>query len=194
MRPNICILGFPTNNKWRRRGKLSEEPRRRSNSSMTIRGCLLDEEEPVLDYLGTLPTDSQRPETPIKPTDFVGIVEDSVSLNKSVALTYGFDKLRLPECIARPKMPMSTSMGGLATSASMGGLANDDQDDGDGVGRRWIELWPILRDGESGWETYTMVLQLGTILSLVPSWRTNHDLRVEFLSAEQKRYKRYPEN
>ncbi|KAG0144486.1 hypothetical protein CROQUDRAFT_94964 [Cronartium quercuum f. sp. fusiforme G11] len=189
MRPNVCILGFPTNNKWRRRGKLAtageELPRRRSDSSITVRGLLI-ESEPV-DVLGSLPTDSQRPEPPIRPTDFVGIIEDSLGLNKSVGLTFGFERLRLPGDISKPKMPMSASLGGLAglgipLSASLGGLASlggqADEETEEGQGMHWIELWPILRDGESGWETYTMVLQLGTILSMVPSWRTNHGLRV----------------
>lgn len=131
----------------------------------------MESPETKLDCLGSLPTDSQRSETPIKPIDFVGIIEDSLSLHKSVGLTYAFDKLRLPESISRPRerMPFSASFGGLASGAG---------EEGD-QGQRWIDLWPILRDGESGWETYTMVLQLGTILSMVPSWRSQHSLRVE---------------
>ncbi|KAH9821695.1 amino acid permease-domain-containing protein [Melampsora americana] len=208
MRPNICMLGFPTNLKWRRRGKLfngedetvsnganerrQKRMKRRSDSSLTVKGLIIDSVSEVkIDCLGSLPTDSQRSETPIKPIDFVGIIEDSLSLNKSVGLTYGFEKLRLPSSISKPqsneghRLHISTSLGGLA-SASFGGLGGNANGNGkveeEVKGRkRWIDLWPILRDGESGWETYTMVLQLGMILSMVPSWRSQHTLRVESL-------------
>lgn len=183
MRPNICILGFPTNLKWRGKGRLVESSahsptsptarctKRRSNSSITVRGMLIESTaDVIIDCLGSLPTDSQRSETPIKPTDFVGIIEDALSLNKSVGLTYGFQGLRLPESISRPQTVYYNDH--LSSQANGFHLPSDNQ------GERWIDLWPILREGESGWETYTMVLQLGTILSMVPSWRRHHNLRV----------------
>ncbi|EGG08145.1 uncharacterized protein MELLADRAFT_84909 [Melampsora larici-populina 98AG31] len=205
MRPNICMLGFPTNLKWRRKGKMfseSEETnetnerrqkrmKRRSDSSLTVKGLIIESGPEVkIDCLGSLPTDSQRSETPIKPIDFVGIIEDSLSLNKSVGLTYGFEALKLPTSISKPqsqeanhhRLQLSTSLGGLA-SASFGGLGGNGKpaEEEPIKKKRWIDLWPILRDGESGWETYTMVLQLGMILSMVPSWRSQHTLRVESL-------------
>ncbi|OAV94935.1 hypothetical protein PTTG_26817 [Puccinia triticina 1-1 BBBD Race 1] len=182
MRPNICILGFPTNLKWRGKGKLVDKNRtgsptplnmkRRSDSSITVRGMVIESTADIsIDCLGSLPTDSQRSETPIKLTDFCGIVEDALSLNKSIGLTYGFQGLQLPESISRPQTGYSNDH--LSPPADGGfQVSNPDQ------AKRWIDLWPILRDGESGWETYTMVLQLGTILSMVPSWRHHHNLRV----------------
>ncbi|PLW51216.1 hypothetical protein PCASD_01037 [Puccinia coronata f. sp. avenae] len=177
MRPNICILGFPTNLKWRGKGKLVDKQpgsptpvrmKRRSDSSITVRGVVIESTADIsVDALGSLPTDSQRIETPVRLTDFVGILEDTLSLNKSIGLTYGFQGLRLPESISRPQAD------DLSPPVDEGFQVSDSDQ-----GKRWIDLWPILREGESGWETYTMVLQLGTILSMVPSWRHHHNLRV----------------
>ncbi|KAI9615088.1 hypothetical protein H4Q26_011627 [Puccinia striiformis f. sp. tritici PST-130] len=87
--------------------------------SMTVRGMVIESTADLsTDCLGSLPTDSQRSETPIKPTDFVGIIEDTLSLNNPSVLTYGFQGLQLRD--------------------------------------------PLL----------------GTILSMVPSWRHHHNLRV----------------
>ncbi|KAH9451889.1 hypothetical protein Pst134EA_025830 [Puccinia striiformis f. sp. tritici] len=181
MRPNICILGFPTNLKWRGKGKLLNDQtgsptpalmKRRSDSSMTVRGMVIESTADLsTDCLGSLPTDSQRSETPIKPTDFVGIIEDTLSLNKSIGLTYGFQGLQLPGSISRPQTGYSNDHSSPAGNSAF-------QVPDPHQGKQWIDLWPILRDGESGWETYTMVLQLGTILSMVPSWRHHHNLRV----------------
>ncbi|KAA1079289.1 hypothetical protein PGT21_006693 [Puccinia graminis f. sp. tritici] len=181
MRPNICILGFPTNLKWRGKGKLVDNQtgsptpllaKRRSDSSITVRGMVIESTADIsIDCLGSLPTDSQRSETPIKPTDFVGIIEDTLSLNKSIGLTYNFQGMRLPESISRPQTVYSNDHMGPPADGSFQG-SNPDK------GKRWIDLWPILRAGPSAWETYTMVLQLGMILSMVPSWRHYHNLRV----------------
>ncbi|CAH7687997.1 amino acid permease-domain-containing protein [Phakopsora pachyrhizi] len=193
MRPNICILGFPTNLKWRGKGKLVEagdstrrgskitRARRRSDSSMTVKGMIIEStSEVAIDCLGSLPTDSQRSETPIKPVDFVGIIEDSLNLNKSVGLTYGFQGLRLPESISKPQSERSQEGDKAIPAANQAFQSLEKQS-----GKRWIDLWPILREGESAWETYTMVLQLGTVLSLVPTWRNNHALRVTIFCEQE---------
>ncbi|KAF8962514.1 hypothetical protein BGZ46_001153 [Entomortierella lignicola] len=45
----------------------------------------------------TLPIDNIRVEASINVTDYVSIIEDVLSLNKAVAIGYGFERLELPE-------------------------------------------------------------------------------------------------
>ncbi|PWN46609.1 hypothetical protein IE53DRAFT_20544 [Violaceomyces palustris] len=84
-------------------------------------------------------------------------MEDSLALNKALAIAYGFDVMQLP---------------GPASSTKH---QKPDQD-------LFIDLWPIQiaspdADESHAWDTYTMVLQLGTILSLTGTWKS-HKLRV----------------
>jgi potassium/chloride transporter 9 len=99
-----------------------------------------------------LPTDNDRTETPIRARDYVGIIEDALALNKGVGIAYGFQNLSLPLRGGKRK-PKSEET-------------------------KYIDLWPLLGEDESGWATYTLVLQLGTTLSFVPSW-SQHKLRVK---------------
>ncbi|WFD35463.1 hypothetical protein MCUN1_002317 [Malassezia cuniculi] len=141
MRPNIIVLGFPT---------ALQKP------STEVRGPVGLNHPVRLDMQG-LPTDSSRLETPIRAQNYVGILEDALSLNKAIAIAYGFDGMCLPgpSKLARYKR------------------AEDVQ---------YIDLWPvqIASAGQSAshvWDTYTMVLQLGTILSFTGTW-SSHQLRV----------------
>lgn len=104
-----------------------------------------------------LPTDTSRKETPINCETYVGILEDALALNKALAVAYGFDAMRLPgpSKVAHYERP------------------SKDQ---------YIDLWPIQIANHSHadtptWDTYTMVLQLGTILSFTGTWN-QHKLRV----------------
>lgn len=94
---------------------------------------------------------------PIDGAKFVGILEDALALNKALAVAYGFDAMDLPgpSKVARYEPAL---------------------------GEQYIDLWPIqmanhVRDEAPSWDTYTMVLQLGTILSFTGTWR-QHKLRV----------------
>ena len=94
---------------------------------------------------------------PIDGTKYVGILEDALALNKALAVAYGFDAMDLPgpSKVARYEPAL---------------------------GEQYIDLWPIqmathVRDEAPSWDTYTMVLQLGTILSFTGTWR-QHKLRV----------------
>ncbi|WFD29062.1 hypothetical protein MSPP1_000067 [Malassezia sp. CBS 17886] len=105
----------------------------------------------------SLPTDASRAETPIKCQTYVGILEDALALNKALAVAYGFDALSLPG---------PSRMAKYAHSATP----------------QYIDLWPIQIANHAHafgptWDTYTMVLQLGTILSLTGTWK-HHTLRV----------------
>lgn len=94
---------------------------------------------------------------PIDGAKYVGILEDALALNKALAVAYGFDAMDLPgpSKVARYEPAL---------------------------GEQYIDLWPIqmathVRDEAPSWDTYTMVLQLGTILSFTGTWR-QHKLRV----------------
>lgn len=134
MRPNICMLVFPENAEWRRRGKVA---RRRSisdsESDTTVRAEFEDSRRS--NSLGDLPTDSQRTETPITATSFVGIIEDALLLKKAVGLAYGFTSLQTPS----PSHSTSRSK--------------------EKEPPRWIDVWPILPEGDSAWETYTSMVR-----------------------------------
>ena len=109
-----------------------------------------------LDVRG-LPTDSARVETPIRAQNYVGILEDALALNKAIAVAYGFDGMCLPGPSSVARYQRSER-------------------------EQFIDLWPvqIASAGQSEshvWDTYTMVLQLGTILNFTGTWRSHH-LRV----------------
>ena len=94
---------------------------------------------------------------PIDCTKYVGILEDALALNKALAIAYGFDAMDLPG-------PSKVAQYEPAR------------------GEQYIDLWPIqIANSACGdtptWDTYTMVLQLGTILSFTGTWR-QHKLRV----------------
>jgi potassium/chloride transporter 9 len=117
-----------------------------------------DQQTPQRDDVPALPTDSSRSESPILPQTYVGIVEDSLALQKALAIAYGFESMSLSQ-------------------PSTIGRRDKDQED-----VRYIDLWPVQiqspnADKSHAWDTYTMVLQLGTILSMTGSWKS-HKLRV----------------
>ncbi|KAN0062471.1 hypothetical protein ACQY0O_005002 [Thecaphora frezii] len=168
MRPNIVVMGYPSD--MQHPAKVARGPiasssssssvatHQRDGSEITIRGISWPHRPHRAIDIGSLPTDSARKETPIKPTTYVGIMEDALALNKALAIAYGFDVMQLPgpSATARYEKPST---------------------------EQYIDLWPIQiasgdeDDDSHAWDTYTMVLQLGTILSLTGTWKS-HKLRV----------------
>ncbi|KAI0225930.1 hypothetical protein L0F63_006154, partial [Massospora cicadina] len=109
--------------------------------------------------LGPLPTDEMKSELPIAISDYVGIVEDALLLGKAVAVAYGFGHTPLEPCLP----PL------------LQGFCD--------VSARYIDLWPIQMTradcpAATNFDSYTMVLQLGCILHMVPQWRDRFILRV----------------
>jgi hypothetical protein len=95
--------------------------------------------------------DNNSPHRSLPATEFVGMIEDILAMKKSIAVAYGFRDIHLP--------PSSRELESMASEKSS---------------TRYVDLWPIQLSPsttEAGWETYTLILQLGTILSFVPSWR-----------------------
>ncbi|EPQ28496.1 uncharacterized protein PFL1_03799 [Pseudozyma flocculosa PF-1] len=178
MRPNIVVMGYPSD--MQHPAKVARGPvpsaaaaaaassssssssptaHQRDGSEITIRGISWPHRPHRAIDIGSLPTDGVRRETPIRPTTYVGIMEDALALNKALAIAYGFDTMQLPGPSATTRYDKPTS----------------DQ---------YIDLWPIqiasgdeADDDSHAWDTYTMVLHLGTILSLTGTWKS-HKLRV----------------
>lgn len=163
MRPNIVCLGFPRNLP---KGPIAEAagtrttPYKRDDSEITIRPVAEETAYQSID-VRTLPTDVGRKETPIQPSTFVGILEDALALQKALAVAYGFENM---------------SLGGPSTQYRREQKAKGEEE------TLYIDLWPVQiqspeADQSHAWDTYTMILQLGTILSMTGSWK-NHKLRV----------------
>ncbi|MCO5592466.1 hypothetical protein L7F22_046468 [Adiantum nelumboides] len=188
MRPNIVCLGFPST--IRNVARLAAPSGQSSGaaspnaasptaskagssaeSDITIRG--------VQDHMGDrsllsnnariLPTDVARRETPITASTYVGIMEDTLALQKALAVAYGFDSMQL----SSPSSPLRQ----WDWNWWAGGQTEEKQEE-----KKYIDLWPIQiqspdADPTHAWDSYTMILQLGTILSLTGSWK-KHKLRV----------------
>jgi len=106
-----------------------------------------------LESVPELSDDAAPTSAPIRTATYVGILEDALALNKALAVAYNFSRMTLPS-----------------------------QDSVYNKSERYIDLWPIqianpTSSAEPTWDTYTMVLQLGTILSFTGTWR-HHKLRV----------------
>ncbi|WFD24344.1 hypothetical protein MEQU1_003043 [Malassezia equina] len=106
-----------------------------------------------LEAVPELSDDAAPGSAPIRTSTYVGILEDALALNKALAVAYNFSRMTLPS------QPL--------------GQTHSEQ---------YIDLWPIqianpTSSAEPTWDTYTMVLQLGTILSFTGTWR-HHKLRV----------------
>ncbi|GAC94804.1 hypothetical protein PHSY_002377 [Pseudozyma hubeiensis SY62] len=164
MRPNIVVMGYPSD--MRHPAKVARSTygsgHRSDGSEITIRGLSWPQRQHQAVDVGSLPTDVARRETPIKPTTYVGIMEDSLALNKALAIAYGFDLMQPPVQVKSSSLPKPKH-------------AKQEEE-------RYIDLWPIQiaspdTDESHAWDTYTMVLHLGTILSLTSSWKS-HKLRV----------------
>ncbi|KEI36553.1 uncharacterized protein L969DRAFT_100231 [Mixia osmundae IAM 14324] len=149
MRPNIVIVGFPERAAWRRKARQRQDVDVRSHSSAASDITVRPaDDDSHIDVLGSLPTDANRAETPISATNYVGILEDVIALECALGIAYNFPSLDAPT---------------KSEKISHGE-------------RRYIDLWPLL-SGSDGFETYTMVLQLGLTLSMVDEWQ-RHRLRV----------------
>ncbi|CAO1631510.1 unnamed protein product [Parajaminaea phylloscopi] len=172
MRPNIVVLGFPRDLQALARAggramrKDQSVSAKSDSSQITIRGPHVAKSQAASKsgvHVDALPTDATRKEAPITAQAYVGIIEDALALNKAVAIAYGFDMLQLP---------------GPSSSAHYEKSSH----------KQYIDLWPIQiaspdSDTEHAWDTYTMVLQLGTILSLTGTWKS-HQLRVSVFVEE----------
>lgn len=191
MRPNIVIMGFFNLNDLRLRMPLIDIPSVESSTTLPSRSKVKQALRRRRDTQserqhGKLPTDSNRAEGAITPQSYVTILEDLLlSLQINVAVAKGFQDLDFP--MAMPTMKER----GLSL---LGYKLNADEDPSD---TKYIDLWPIQMSAEiasketgtsndrsgrnvmtTNFDTYTLILQLGCILTTVPSWRRAYRLRV----------------
>lgn len=112
-----------------------------------------------------LPTDSLRKEKQVSVSQWVQIVEDLIIMQATVAVAANFGQMSVPE------------MKGLWFSEKFERLEKRS--------KKFIDLYPIqmstmcvLADGKSAlstnFDTYTLILQLGSILSTVDEWKKNN--------------------
>jgi solute carrier family 12 (potassium/chloride transporters), member 9 len=170
MRPNIAVLGFYNMDELRASRPLLQRtvpeppssPTSKPRQSMpdaeakTVRRRRGDTSARILE--GVLPTDVIRTEEMMSAASYMTILEDlTLRYKLNVAVGNGFDRLETPR------------RDGINSS-------------------KYIDLWPIqmsaeiLSDGKSvlttNFDTYTLILQLGYILSTVPAWKRAFKLRV----------------
>jgi potassium/chloride transporter 9 len=183
MRPNIVVLSFFNLEDLRKKQPLvtipSPQPSRpvsRRNSSQKISSMWSKVKK------SALPTDSDKQEASITARNYVTILEDLLhGVRINVAIAKGFAKLQLPA-------PLPSTLQSLRTWIHSIGKPKED------TPLQYIDLWPIqmssftqIETGEgkekrsvltSNFDTYTLILQLGTILESVPTWQHNHRLRI----------------
>jgi potassium/chloride transporter 9 len=119
----------------------------------------------------SLPTDVCREEKKVSINQWVQIVEDLIIMQATVAVAANFNLLDLQELQVKKKHIWSTPKATSATTT------------------KYIDLYPIqmsavnqMDNGKSilstNFDTYTLILQLGSILSTVNEWKYTHILRV----------------
>ncbi|KAJ3386404.1 hypothetical protein HDU92_002570 [Lobulomyces angularis] len=141
---------------------------------------------------------------------YVGIIEDTLQLNKAVAIARNFESLeQISEAGSSMQLPSQkgkrqifnkvpniaeefhseTETEDEADIEENMPLIDEESDSGleiskTSYGKRYIDLWPIqMASSDLGtacysFETYTMVLQMGTILHMNWYWKQNYHLRV----------------
>lgn len=163
MRPNITVLGFYDFVKHGMEFPLIPYDNKNANK------------------IFQLPTDDCRKEKKISITQWVQIVEDLIIMQATVAVAGNFLQLDLPT--HSEERTQYRAHPGKFHFWSKPDLSDDTE-------VKYIDLYPIqmssinlMEDGKSvlstNFDTYTLILQLGAILSTVPEWKfTSHILRV----------------
>ncbi|KAJ2157113.1 hypothetical protein GGF46_004731 [Coemansia sp. RSA 552] len=158
MRPNIVVMGFLN---------LKQQQQQQSQLMQQV-------------GVGQLPTDEIQLNSPISPVAYVRIIEDVMAMGKAVGIAHGFSKLQIA---SQPEHPSRDSL----SSETLLPLCSP-SDKGGQSAKQYIDLWPIQiglsaasKDGSAyltNFDSYVMVLQLGTVLHLVPYWSQHFILRV----------------
>jgi potassium/chloride transporter 9 len=149
MKPNIVVLGYFDMDKHYPLKRPSITKKKTSSHTS------LDVEQ--------LPTDECRNEKRVSIQNWVSIIEDMILMRTNIAIAKGFEHLNIPKGKG-PKKRFSK--------------------------REFIDLYPIQMSAEvfdkngersaltTNFDTYTLILQLGAILTTVPNWKKTHRLRI----------------
>nr|UJH94558.1 Vhc1 [Starmerella bombicola] len=129
------------------------------------------QQEELLD-VEALPTDNLRKEKHLSLQEWVQCIEDLLALGSNVCIAKGFMNAELPPPAPIIKLPWKAKI-----------ISNE-------FGEGHIDLYPIqmsakLMDSKGqnnglsiNFDTYTLILQLGSILHSVKAWSNTHDMRV----------------
>jgi potassium/chloride transporter 9 len=185
MRPNIVMIGFFNLHELRKKEilidvqhqqppKLSQHKPdlRKGESSKTI-----SKNRPH----GAFPTDSNKRERAIDAQSYVTVLEDLIrGIKANVAVAKGFEKFKIPE----PPVGLRDRLRSWSSFKESQPL---------GAETRYIDLWPVqmsafafidTEDHEqkrvltSNFDTYTLILQLGAVLSTADGYQQKMKLRV----------------
>ncbi|KAJ2584904.1 hypothetical protein GGH95_000064 [Coemansia sp. RSA 1836] len=140
-----------------------------------------------------LPTDNIKLNSPISAVAYLRIIEDALMMGKAVGIAYGFSKLGsvLPP-IPHLDMPNLQQGTDFSWQTPLAATAIESYSAHKAHSKQYIDLWPIQIGtattvaGEddvrasylTNFDSYVMVLQLGTVLHLVPYWNKHYTLRV----------------
>jgi potassium/chloride transporter 9 len=184
MRPNIVMLGFYNPQELRKIRSLVDVPS--TQQTKMLARPQTNKSDSVLTIIkkkpqGSLPTDRNRPEIAISAQSYVTVLEDLIrGVKVNVAIAKGFENFQLPEATPDWKDQLQ---GYFKKTARYPTLAKT----------RYIDLWPVQMSAfafidtenheqkkvlTSNFDTYTMILQLGSILSTADGYDQNMKLRV----------------
>lgn len=150
MKPNIVVLGYFDMEKHY---PAQAYPRLKSKKSSGSHVIDVDQ----------LPTDECRNEKRVSIQNWVCIIEDMILMRTNIAIAKGFEHLKIPNGHGAKKRFAE---------------------------RDFIDLYPIQMSAEvfdkngeisaltTNFDTYTLILQLGAILTTVPNWKKTHRLRI----------------
>ncbi|CDO95805.1 unnamed protein product [Kluyveromyces dobzhanskii CBS 2104] len=176
MKPNITVLGFfDLKNYIQKKRTPGVEPHSPLRDEMNMKATKNDGsisiDIPNCPKFDSLPTDDCKNEEKVKLQQWVQVIEDLSLMRSNIAVAYGFKNIILPQ-----------------------------KNDTTNV-KKYIDLYPIqmsatiVNENSSGevtttnFDTYTLILQLGAILTTVPEWHKTHQLRViVFVENETERY------
>ncbi|KAJ1774072.1 hypothetical protein IW140_000603 [Coemansia sp. RSA 1813] len=186
MRPNIVVMGF-----------INLDTNRADPEALET-NCLAG------GALAALPTDGIQLNTPISPVAYLRIIEDVLTMGKALGIAYGFSKLgsvmpALPTGDLTHRHTLFTSQSSASIPNHLGLKTSRSNSTSQQSRRQYIDLWPIQigtattavsADGKhaylTNFDSYVMVLQLGTVLHLVPYWNKHYRLRVMCFVEDQR--------
>jgi solute carrier family 12 (potassium/chloride transporters), member 9 len=173
MRPNIIIMGAYNIKSYRDRHHAAHsEASVGASTRLYLPPSRESSRQRNLYLESQLPGDTTRDESSIEPCDYVAIIEDLLQMNKSIGVGFGFDTLETMEASQEEYRKYHRNHKRPPRQQ-----------------RRYIDVWPIQvasPDDKSSDDpnfksplgTYTMILQLATILNMVQQWRKQYRLRV----------------
>ncbi|SCU84021.1 LAME_0C07844g1_1 [Lachancea meyersii CBS 8951] len=167
MKPNITVIGFfDLENYYKNKGR-PEVTSIKKRHAKTLSGLPASRQKngsvavEIPDDLGLLPTDVCKNEKKIKAQQWVQIIEDLSLMHSNIAVARMFKDLNLPNKHDKCEKKKYIDLYPIQMSAKV----EVEDDSSEGV-------------TATNFDTYTLILQLGTILVTVPSWKRTHCLRV----------------